>query len=168
MALVAIGTLRDNPVLTVIAMVGLVVFTTFQAFSVFAAIVEGAWLFLVLGLIFLATGFLFDRARREIAASLEDASDTPRKEQDDEQARHPRGRGRRQAALVGVAVAPQLSARVTGDTYLFRVAPLDPIDPFRGAYVTLDYPDLQTDRSTARRLGRGQDRCTSRWSRRAA
>lgn len=72
-ALVAIGTLRDNPVLTVIAMIGLVVFTTFQAFSVFAAIVEGAWLFLVLGLIFLATGFLFDRARREIAASLEDA-----------------------------------------------------------------------------------------------
>ena len=71
-ALVAIGTLRDNPVLTVIAMVGLVVFTTFQAFSVFAAIVQGAWLFLVLGLIFLATGFLFDRARREIAASLED------------------------------------------------------------------------------------------------
>ncbi len=72
-ALVAIGTLRDNPVLTVIAMIGLVVFTTFQAFSVFAAIVQGAWLFLVLGLIFLATGFLFDRARREIAASLEDA-----------------------------------------------------------------------------------------------
>lgn len=71
-ALVAIGTLRDNPVLTVIAMMGLVVFTTFQSFSVFAAIVEGAWLFLILGLIFLATGFLFDRARREIAASLED------------------------------------------------------------------------------------------------
>lgn len=72
-ALVAIGTLRDNPVLTVIAMVGLVIFTTFQAFSVFAAIVQGAWLFLALGLVFLATGFLFDRARREIAASLEDA-----------------------------------------------------------------------------------------------
>jgi uncharacterized membrane-anchored protein len=47
-----------------------------------------------------------------------------------------------QAALVGAAVAPQLSARLTGDTYYFRVAPLDPIDPFRGAYVTLDYPDL--------------------------
>ena len=71
-ALVAIGTLRDNPVLTVIALVGLVIFTTFQSFSVFAAIVEGAWLFLVLGLVFLATGFLFDRARREIASSLED------------------------------------------------------------------------------------------------
>ena len=28
-----------------------------------------------------------------------------------------------------------------------RVAPVDPIDPFRGAYVTLDYPDLSRDDS---------------------
>ncbi|PVG84603.1 hypothetical protein DDE18_03105 [Nocardioides gansuensis] len=48
-----------------------------------------------------------------------------------------------QLALVGVAVAPQISARVAGDTYQLRVQPLDPIDPFRGAYVTLGYPDLQ-------------------------
>ena len=54
-----------------------------------------------------------------------------------------------QAALVGVAVAPQLSARVSGDTYRLRVAPLDPIDPFRGAYVALDYPDLRHDDSQA-------------------
>ena len=47
-----------------------------------------------------------------------------------------------QLALVGLAVAPQLSARVRGETYLVRVAPVDPIDPFRGAYVALDYPDL--------------------------
>lgn len=52
-----------------------------------------------------------------------------------------------QLVLVGVAVAPQLSARVSGDTYLMRVAPLDPIDPFRGAYVSLDYPDLRHDSS---------------------
>ena len=52
-----------------------------------------------------------------------------------------------QLALVGLAVAPQLSARVAGDTYLMRVAPLDPIDPFRGAYVSLDYPDLRHDGS---------------------
>ena len=52
-----------------------------------------------------------------------------------------------QLALVGVAVAPQLSARLTGDTYLMTVAPLDPIDPFRGAYVALDYPDLRKDGS---------------------
>ncbi len=50
-----------------------------------------------------------------------------------------------QLALVGVAVAPQLSARLTGDTYLMTVAPLDPIDPFRGAYVALDYPGLRHD-----------------------
>ena len=34
-----------------------------------------------------------------------------------------------QLALVGLAVAPQLSARLTGDTYLVRVAPVDPIEP---------------------------------------
>lgn len=48
-----------------------------------------------------------------------------------------------QLALVGVAVAPQLSARLTGETYLLEVAPLDPIDPFRGAYVSLDYPGVR-------------------------
>ena len=47
-----------------------------------------------------------------------------------------------QAALVVVAVAPRLSARVLGDTYAVRVEPLDPIDPFRGAYVTLRYTDF--------------------------
>jgi uncharacterized membrane-anchored protein len=39
-------------------------------------------------------------------------------------------------------VAPQLSARLAGETYLVRVAAVDPVDPFRGAYVALDYPDL--------------------------
>jgi uncharacterized membrane-anchored protein len=52
-----------------------------------------------------------------------------------------------QLVLVGLGVAPQLSARVTGDTYLLRVAPIDPMDPFRGAYVALDYPDLRHDES---------------------
>jgi uncharacterized membrane-anchored protein len=50
-----------------------------------------------------------------------------------------------QLALVGVAVAPRLSARLTGDEYRLRVVPVDPIDPFRGAYVDLDYPDLHLD-----------------------
>ncbi|MGZ5400603.1 MAG: GDYXXLXY domain-containing protein [Nocardioides sp.] len=49
-----------------------------------------------------------------------------------------------QLALVPLAVLPQLSARLTGETYLMRVAPVDPIDPFRGAYVDLSYPDLRT------------------------
>ena len=52
-----------------------------------------------------------------------------------------------QLALVGLGVAPQLSARLTGDTYLMKVAPIDPMDPFRGAYVALDYPDLRHDGS---------------------
>ena len=71
--LAALGTLRDTPVLTVMAMIALVVFTTFQSFAVFAAIIQGAWLFVVLGLVFLGTGLLFDRARRGISANLEGA-----------------------------------------------------------------------------------------------
>ena len=52
------------------------------------------------------------------------------------------------AALVPLAVWPQLSARLTGETYHLAVAPVDPIDPFRGAYVTLDYPGLERARPT--------------------
>ena len=64
-----------------------------------------------------------------------------------------------QLALVGVAVAPQLSARALGDSYVLRVAPLDPIDPFRGAYASLDYPDLRNNeaRGAERGLGSMED-----------
>ena len=48
-----------------------------------------------------------------------------------------------QLALVGVVLVPQLSARATGDEYLFQVEHYDPVDPFRGTYVDLTYPDLQ-------------------------
>lgn len=44
--------------------------------------------------------------------------------------------------LAGIGVAPQLQARLFGEEYVVRVAPVDPIDPFRGAYVELMYPDL--------------------------
>lgn len=47
-----------------------------------------------------------------------------------------------QLLLVGLAVAPSLSARLTGKEYGLAVQPVDPIDPFRGAYVRLDYPGL--------------------------
>ncbi len=47
-----------------------------------------------------------------------------------------------QLALVGVAVWAPLSARLTGQEVVLRVEPVDPIDPFRGAYVELAYPDL--------------------------
>jgi hypothetical protein len=74
--LVALGTVRDQPHLAWMAMVGLVVFTTFQSFAVFAPIVTGAWLFVVLGTVFLGTGFLFDRARRQLAHALDNDSPT--------------------------------------------------------------------------------------------
>lgn len=44
--------------------------------------------------------------------------------------------------LLGVAVRAQLSARLNGTEVDLRVGVLDPIDPFRGAYVALAYPDL--------------------------
>ena len=50
-----------------------------------------------------------------------------------------------QLVLVGVAVAPRLSAYATGEEYLLQIAGLDPIDPFRGAYTQLDYPELQLE-----------------------
>ncbi len=67
-----LGVLRDSWRLTALATAGLVVFTTFQSFAVFAAILPGAWLFVALGLVFLATGYLFDRARRRLARELAD------------------------------------------------------------------------------------------------
>ena len=48
-----------------------------------------------------------------------------------------------QLACVLATVSPQLSARAAGDEYRLEVAPVDPIDPFRGAYVTLDYPGIR-------------------------
>jgi uncharacterized membrane-anchored protein len=47
-----------------------------------------------------------------------------------------------QLALLALVVWPQLSARLTGTTYRLAVGPVDPIDPFRGAYVMLAYPGL--------------------------
>ena len=69
--LVALDAVRQHRALTWLAMTALVVFTTFQSFAVFAPIVTGAWLFVVLGTVFLGTGFLFDRARRELAQAID-------------------------------------------------------------------------------------------------
>lgn len=71
-AIAVVGTVRDSWLITGMAAVGLVIFTTFQSFAVFAPIIQGAWLFVVLGLVFLATGVGFDRARRQVAARLDD------------------------------------------------------------------------------------------------
>jgi len=46
------------------------------------------------------------------------------------------------SALVVVAVWQPLAARLTGEEIALRVEPIDPLDPFRGAYVELGYPDL--------------------------
>jgi hypothetical protein len=67
-----VGTLRESPRLTALATAALVVFTTVQSFSVFARILEGAWLFVALGLVFLGTGLGFDRARRRLVAAVAD------------------------------------------------------------------------------------------------
>lgn len=69
-----LGILRDNDRLTFLALAAIVIFTTAQSFTVFAAVIEGAWLFVVLGLIFLGSGYLFDRARRELTSTLEEAT----------------------------------------------------------------------------------------------
>lgn len=69
--LAAVGVVRDQDGVTWLAVGGLAVFTTFQAFAVFAAIVTGAWLFLALGVVFAATGWLADRARRQMVTVLE-------------------------------------------------------------------------------------------------
>lgn len=55
-----------------------------------------------------------------------------------------------QLILVAGAVYPQLSARAVGEEIRLRVEPIDPIDPFRGAYTQLDYPGLELE--TRRRV----------------
>lgn len=67
------GSVRDRTLLVVLATGALVVFTTMQSFAVFAPIMSGATLFLMLGGLLLATAFVFDRARRGVAANLSEA-----------------------------------------------------------------------------------------------
>ena len=69
-----LGVLRDSTRLTFVATVALVLFTTVQSFAVFAPIITGASLFLVLGVVFLGSGYLFDRGRRHLVANLDGAS----------------------------------------------------------------------------------------------
>ncbi|MEO6205230.1 MAG: GDYXXLXY domain-containing protein [Mycobacteriales bacterium] len=58
-----------------------------------------------------------------------------------------------QFVFIGAAVSGQLSARLAGREYLLRVEPLDPIDPFRGAYVALNYQDLDLRREVPGEAG---------------
>jgi len=79
-----------------------------------------------------------------------------------------------QLVLLLVVVAPRLSPRLRGEEVRLLVAPVDPIDPFRGAYVELAYeragdirdydgergdvhvPLVRDPRTDAYRLGRPQ------------
>ncbi|QIK66294.1 GDYXXLXY domain-containing protein [Nocardioides sp. HDW12B] len=60
-----------------------------------------------------------------------------------------------QLGLVAAGSWPQLSARTTGEEIQLRVRPVDPIDPFRGAYVALNYPDLRVNGARGRDGGLG-------------
>ncbi|MEO6585712.1 MAG: DUF2157 domain-containing protein [Knoellia sp.] len=61
-----LGGMRDAGRLTFVATAALVIFVTVQAFAVFAPILSGATLFLVVGVVLLATGVLADRGRRRL------------------------------------------------------------------------------------------------------
>lgn len=62
-----LGAWRETPELTSIALVALVLFTTFQSFAVFAPIISGATLFLAVGAVMLVSGLAADRVRRGLA-----------------------------------------------------------------------------------------------------
>lgn len=63
-----LGGARDSDRLTWAATAALVLFTTTQAFAVFAPILSGAVLFLAMGVVLLGTGVLADRGRRRLLA----------------------------------------------------------------------------------------------------
>ena len=68
-----LGGMRDTGRLTWLATAALVVFVTTQAFAVFAPILSGATLFLVVGVVLLATGVLADRGRRRLVREAKEA-----------------------------------------------------------------------------------------------
>jgi uncharacterized membrane protein len=65
-----VGAERDRPALTNLATVGLVLFVTVQSFGVFAPLLSGAALFLVVGLVLIGVGLAADRGRRRLVAEV--------------------------------------------------------------------------------------------------
>ena len=59
------------------------VFTTVQSFAVFAPVISGATLFLAVGLVLIAVGYLVDRGRRHLVR-LGPRADDGRPEQDEQ------------------------------------------------------------------------------------
>lgn len=68
-----LGGMRNSSRLTWLATAALVVFVTVQAFAVFAPIVSGAALFLLVGVVLLGTGVLADRGRRRLVSEGKEA-----------------------------------------------------------------------------------------------
>lgn len=68
-----LGGMRDSGRLTWLATAALVVFVTVQAFAVFAPIVSGAALFLIVGVVLIGTGVLADRGRRRLVTEAKEA-----------------------------------------------------------------------------------------------
>lgn len=62
-----LGTRREAPEVTTLALVGLLVFTTVQSFAIFAPIASGATLFLAVGAVMVATGLAAERIRRTLS-----------------------------------------------------------------------------------------------------
>lgn len=69
-ATAVLGALVDSQRITILAGVMLTLFTTLQAFAVFAPILSGAVLFLTLGLILIALGWAAERGRRRLFPRL--------------------------------------------------------------------------------------------------
>lgn len=65
-----VGARAGLPVISVAATVGVVVFVTFQSFAVFAPIISGATLFLLVGAVMIITGVVAERARRRIGSEV--------------------------------------------------------------------------------------------------
>jgi uncharacterized membrane protein len=72
-----LGVRSDLPGVTGLATAALVLFTTVQSFAVFARIISGATLFLVVGAVLLGSGYGFDRARRTLVASVAEDAENP-------------------------------------------------------------------------------------------
>ncbi|QKE85583.1 DUF2157 domain-containing protein [Arthrobacter sp. NEB 688] len=68
-----LGGMRDAERLTWAATAALVLFTTVQAFAVFAPVLSGAVLFLAVGVVLIGTGVVADRGRRRLVAEGREA-----------------------------------------------------------------------------------------------
>ena len=70
----ALGVLRDEPRTTGLATVALVLFTVVQSFAVFAPVLSGATLFLALGGVLAASGWVADRGRRNLVTTVREVT----------------------------------------------------------------------------------------------